>query len=160
MKLSKTLWRSIRLRCPSCGEDRVFRGWFRLQPACKQCGLPFKREAGFYLGSIYVNYGLTAVLVTIAYFALYLAQWFRPTQPCGSAWRFACCFRCGFFPMAQSLVGLGLLLRSGRAAKNRCQANNKTPKKHARHSATGNEANQPLSNAPFEDADILETDSP
>jgi hypothetical protein len=36
--------------------------------SCSECGLNFHREPGFYLGSIYVNYGLTAVLTTILYF--------------------------------------------------------------------------------------------
>jgi hypothetical protein len=37
-------------------------------PACPHCGLSYEREPGFYLGSIYVNYGLTALLTTILYF--------------------------------------------------------------------------------------------
>ena len=34
---------------------------------CTECGLRFHREPGFYLGSIYFNYGLTAILVTVGY---------------------------------------------------------------------------------------------
>ena len=41
---------------------------------CDRCGLPFEREGGFYLGSIYVNYGLTAMIVIIVYFSLYFAS--------------------------------------------------------------------------------------
>jgi uncharacterized protein (DUF983 family) len=54
--------------CPHCGGGRLFAGWFRMHPACARCGLPFTREAGFYLGSIYINYGVT-VLVTLAVYA-------------------------------------------------------------------------------------------
>lgn len=66
--------RAIRLRrafalvCPNCGGGRLFAGWFRMHPACPRCGLPFTREPGFYLGSIYINYGVT-VLVTLAVYA-------------------------------------------------------------------------------------------
>jgi hypothetical protein len=35
---------------------------------CSGCGLDFNREPGFYLGSIYVNYGLTAVLTMVLYY--------------------------------------------------------------------------------------------
>lgn len=59
--------RSLRLRCPRCGEGRLFSGWFRMPDRCETCGLDLKREPGFYLGSIYVNYGLTALVVTIAF---------------------------------------------------------------------------------------------
>ncbi|MGC3968078.1 MAG: DUF983 domain-containing protein [Pirellulales bacterium] len=41
--------------------------WFRMHERCDRCGLDFRREPGFYLGSIYVNYGLTALVVTITY---------------------------------------------------------------------------------------------
>jgi hypothetical protein len=34
---------------------------------CPQCGLTFDREPGYFLGSIYFNYGVTAVIVTAAY---------------------------------------------------------------------------------------------
>lgn len=37
-------------------------------PRCSDCGLSYDREPGFYLGSIYVNYGVTALLTTILYF--------------------------------------------------------------------------------------------
>lgn len=36
-----------------------------MEPSCSACGLDLEREPGFYLGSIYVNYGVTA-LATIA----------------------------------------------------------------------------------------------
>jgi hypothetical protein len=34
---------------------------------CECCGTRFEREPGFFLGSIYINYGLTALVVAIAY---------------------------------------------------------------------------------------------
>jgi hypothetical protein len=38
-----------------------------MYPTCSECGLNYEREPGFYLGSIYVNYGLTALVTTILY---------------------------------------------------------------------------------------------
>ena len=34
---------------------------------CSECQYRFEREPGFFLGAIYVNYGLTAIVVTVAY---------------------------------------------------------------------------------------------
>ena len=58
------LGRALRLRCPRCGEGMLFLGWFHMRSRCDWCGLIYEREPGFFLGSIYVNYGLTAVLTT------------------------------------------------------------------------------------------------
>lgn len=42
-----------------------------MPPNCSSCRLPFEREPGFYLGSIYVNYGLTVLAVTASYVAAF-----------------------------------------------------------------------------------------
>ncbi|MFM8414728.1 MAG: DUF983 domain-containing protein [Planctomycetota bacterium] len=61
--------RAALLRCPACGVGPLFRGWFRMHDACRACGRSFRREQGFYLGSIYINYGIT-VIVTGTLYAL------------------------------------------------------------------------------------------
>jgi uncharacterized protein (DUF983 family) len=70
MRFRKLLIRALRLRCPLCGEGRLFRSWFAMQAQCPSCGASLEREPGFYLGSIYINYGLTALLVAVVYPAL------------------------------------------------------------------------------------------
>ena len=67
--LPAPLRHALRLRCPRCGAGRLFAGWFRMEPRCPACSLDFRREPGFYLGSIYINYGITA-LTTIALYGL------------------------------------------------------------------------------------------
>lgn len=59
----------MRLRCPRCGRGKLFTGWFRMRSHCSGCNLRFDREPGYFLGSIYFNYGLTALIVTVAYLA-------------------------------------------------------------------------------------------
>jgi uncharacterized protein (DUF983 family) len=61
--------RAALVRCPACGVGPLFRGWFTMHEACPTCGASFLREQGFYLGSIYINYGVT-VIVTGALYAL------------------------------------------------------------------------------------------
>lgn len=57
------LARALRLRCPRCGNSRLYEGgWFRMQEHCPSCGLRYEREQGFFVGAIYVNYALTAAL--------------------------------------------------------------------------------------------------
>lgn len=60
------LW-ALLLRCPRCGGGRLFRGPFRMEPGCGRCGLSFEREPGFYLGSIYINYGATVIATGLLY---------------------------------------------------------------------------------------------
>jgi hypothetical protein len=40
---------------------------------CDHCHLHFERESGFFLGAIYFNYGLTALVITILYPAMTLS---------------------------------------------------------------------------------------
>jgi uncharacterized protein (DUF983 family) len=58
----RVLLRAARLRCPRCGIGPLFRGAFRMHEACPHCGFSYAREPGFYLGSIYLNYGATVIL--------------------------------------------------------------------------------------------------
>jgi uncharacterized protein (DUF983 family) len=67
MRFFVLLGRALRLRCPLCGGGRLFRNWILMHERCPHCGVKFEREPGFFLGSIYINYGLTALLVAIAY---------------------------------------------------------------------------------------------
>jgi len=81
----------------------LFRGWFAMRPKCSECGLPFEREPGFYLGSIYFNYGLTALVVTVAYFVLYFAADVSQTTALVSLTAFCLLFPLWFFRYARSL---------------------------------------------------------
>lgn len=103
MKLRTILWRSGRLRCPSCGEDKLFCGWMRMRPECENCGLPFEREPGFYLGSIYINYGLTGLLLTAGYLTLYFTEAVSPDTALWICLAFCLIFPLWFFRYARSL---------------------------------------------------------
>ncbi|MEK6234640.1 MAG: DUF983 domain-containing protein [Planctomycetales bacterium] len=67
MGLPRVVWRGVRLRCPRCDEGRLFDGWFQMRPCCEHCDLDFRREPGFYLGSIYWNYGSTSLITMASY---------------------------------------------------------------------------------------------
>lgn len=56
--------RAVLLKCPACGEGAINASWLRMHERCPKCELDFRRESGFYLGSIYFNYGLTGLIVS------------------------------------------------------------------------------------------------
>jgi uncharacterized protein (DUF983 family) len=62
--------RALRLKCPRCGQAQMFASLFRMYERCAHCHLKFEREPGYFLGSIYINYGITAVIITIGWVVL------------------------------------------------------------------------------------------
>jgi len=60
--VGEALARALRLRCPRCGTDRLFAGVFRMHDDCAACGLHYEREAGYFVGAIYVNYAVTVAI--------------------------------------------------------------------------------------------------
>jgi uncharacterized protein (DUF983 family) len=69
------LWRGLCLRCPRCGARSLFRTWWTMHERCAVCGLRFEREQGYFIGAMYINYGVTVVLTLLGWFALeYSAQ--------------------------------------------------------------------------------------
>ncbi len=74
-----------------------------MNPECPHCGLKYQREPGYFLGSIYVNYGLTAWLVTISYFTLYFTGWVDPQTALWLVAGGAVIFPLWFFRYARSI---------------------------------------------------------
>lgn len=65
--LATLLGRALRLRCPVCGQGPMFRGLLSMNKRCSHCGLWYERASGYFLGSIYFNYTVTAVIASAAY---------------------------------------------------------------------------------------------
>jgi uncharacterized protein (DUF983 family) len=65
------LSRSLRLRCPACGQASIVRKPFRVRHHCPNCGSLFKREEGFFVGAILANVMVTeAVILVVCLFWL------------------------------------------------------------------------------------------
>ena len=69
----------LRARCPRCRRGRIFAPWSfspvsrstvslpRMLANCPECGLKYEREEGYFLGAMYISYGLALVVIgTIA----------------------------------------------------------------------------------------------
>ena len=75
---SSTLASILQQRCPRCRTGRIFRysifrGFPKMHESCPRCGLKFEREEGYFLGAMYISYGLalaTIVLMAAALWAL------------------------------------------------------------------------------------------
>ena len=64
------LAKGLRLRCPRCGEGQMFAGMFKMYSECARCHFRFEREAGYFVGAMYINYGMTVFIAFAGYFAL------------------------------------------------------------------------------------------
>ena len=95
--------RALRLRCPECGKGKLFRNWFTMPKKCSSCGLIYEREPGYYLGSIYVNYGLISVLTMASTILLFFFYQVDPTILLYGGFAFAILFSTLFFPFARAL---------------------------------------------------------
>src|SRR5258708_3201406 len=52
-------------RCPRCFEGKVFRRGITMNEHCPVCDLKFEREQGFFLGAMYVAYGMTVLILAV-----------------------------------------------------------------------------------------------
>jgi uncharacterized protein (DUF983 family) len=60
--------RAVRLRCPACGLASIAERPFHIRHHCPACRSVFKREPGFFVGSILANVVVTELIVLAVYF--------------------------------------------------------------------------------------------
>ena len=71
----------LRSRCPRCLQGRVFVPGITglvgaMNEACPVCGLRFLRESGYFLGAIYISYGLGILtILPVAVIMAVLLEW-------------------------------------------------------------------------------------
>jgi uncharacterized protein (DUF983 family) len=58
------LWSGLRLRCPNCGQGKLFRGVYAMYDRCSQCGWVFEREPGYWTGAMAVNLVISELIIT------------------------------------------------------------------------------------------------
>jgi uncharacterized protein (DUF983 family) len=69
-KTSSTLASMLGQRCPRCREGRIFRysifrGFPKMCERCSVCDLKFQREEGYFLGAMYISFGLALVIIAL-----------------------------------------------------------------------------------------------
>jgi uncharacterized protein (DUF983 family) len=71
----------FRQRCPRCRTGcmfrySIFRGFPKMHDRCPVCDLRFDREPGYFLGAMYVSYGIGIVIVAlVAALLWYITGW-------------------------------------------------------------------------------------
>lgn len=103
LRFRMLLFRALRLRCALCGQGKLFAGWFKMNSACPHCNATFEREPGFFLGSIYFNYGLTSLICAITYPVLLFNRLVSNNVLIGVTMTFAVLFPIWFFRYARAL---------------------------------------------------------
>ena len=81
----KLVGRALRLVCPLCGRGGLFRGFLAMNEHCPHCQVKFEREPGFFLGSIYINYGITALVTSAVAITMILNNWRSTPEQLGIA---------------------------------------------------------------------------
>lgn len=62
MNVVRKLLVGFLLRCPNCERGRMFRGLFKMEKTCPNCGVRFERADGEALGGMMVNLVLAEML--------------------------------------------------------------------------------------------------
>lgn len=99
----QALRRGRGLCCPMCGEGRLFRGLLRMERECSECRFQFERAPGYFLGSTYINYGLTAGTTTVSYVTLHFGLGVSNSVLMPALLLFCAVFPLVFFRYARSL---------------------------------------------------------
>jgi hypothetical protein len=74
-----------------------------MHDSCAGCGRRFNRGPGYLLGSIYFNYGVTAMLILVLYFAMFFGDVLTDPQRLVVLSLFAAGFASWFFRYARAL---------------------------------------------------------
>jgi uncharacterized protein (DUF983 family) len=65
----RTLSAILRQLCPRCRAGKIFRGsifrFSKMYERCPDCNLKFEREEGYFLGAMYISYGLSLLVIVL-----------------------------------------------------------------------------------------------
>ncbi len=76
VRAATLLWRAARLRCPNCGEGRLFSGWVKMKRACPSCHLLLDRgEGDYFLGGYTINFIVSELLIVVGATAGIILTW-------------------------------------------------------------------------------------
>src|ERR1044071_8375728 len=67
-QIKQVLNRSLRLRCPACGQSKIITHPFHSRHHCPRCMALFKREDGFFVGAILANVVTTELVILLVCF--------------------------------------------------------------------------------------------
>lgn len=77
---TESLWRGFTLRCPNCGQGKMFTGLLSMNRDCEVCGVRYERQSGESIGGMYFNL-ILAELTTMGGFFIADGLWHPPFTP-------------------------------------------------------------------------------
>ena len=127
-RIKSTVIDILHQRCPRCRSGKIFRrsiylGFPKMHERCPVCRLRFEREEGYFLGAMYISYGLALPIIALIAALLWAVRgWWSQRMPLGP-W---CCFcrwlqRSLFFPAFCGSIWIRPSILT--AAEARAQAN-------------------------------------
>src|SRR5437867_2987988 len=74
----------LQQRCPRCGEGKIYERGMKMNASCPVCGLVFEREPGYFIGALYISYGVAVLFLSLGMLVGHLLlpdwdlSWFVP----------------------------------------------------------------------------------
>jgi uncharacterized protein (DUF983 family) len=65
-------WALLTQRCPRCCRGRIYEGGMRMNKRCPVCELLFEREPGYFIGALYISYGISCIVLMLGLGCAYL----------------------------------------------------------------------------------------
>jgi uncharacterized protein (DUF983 family) len=62
----------VQHRCPRCCQGKIYQSGMTMHTRCPVCDLVYEREPGYFLGALYISYGISCVLLMLGLLAGYL----------------------------------------------------------------------------------------
>ena len=76
----RALWLGLRLRCPNCGQGKMFHGLFEMEKTCPVCHVRFERLSGESIGGMVINLALAEVITIGGFFLVDMLTDIQPVQ--------------------------------------------------------------------------------
>ncbi|MGH7511766.1 MAG: DUF983 domain-containing protein [Gemmatimonadales bacterium] len=68
--------RALRLRCPNCGQGKLFTSWLRMRDRCPVCGLKLERgEDSYQVGSYMFNIVAAELIFAAVFVGVVVLTW-------------------------------------------------------------------------------------
>lgn len=64
----------LRRRCSQCRKGAIFKGFWRMNEDCPECGIHFEREQGYWMMSVFVSYVVYGVVLVPLSLILYFQE--------------------------------------------------------------------------------------
>ena len=85
-----------RQRCPRCCRGRIYETGMRMHPRCPVCDLVYEREPGYFMGALYISYGISSIVLMLA---LWIAHLLLPDFDLGWLILILCALYVPFVPL-------------------------------------------------------------